>query len=322
MAVYLGTQQVKMTGGFGGLSAQTQTKSVDPTTTSVSVKPDDGYTLSEVIVNPIPTNFIGSGITKKSAQEYTPGNSSITINAGQYLSGAQTIKAVPTVTGSATSNGTYTPVSGKYFSQFTVNVPPSGVTLPLMSNEAEAEHLLSGGQLISSNNTIVTGTMPNIGAATGTISTKTGTYTIAKGYHSGTGSVSISSTEQAKIIADNIKSGVTILGVTGTYVGNTGYTSGDVVKAVSTSVNFGSGYGSIRVTYGTSVVNTNGTLSLGNSTTISVSSAGDLDVVKGNYVLISSTIYYIPTDASISYTGNSFNKTYTSDKASPVFVIA
>jgi hypothetical protein len=140
MAVYLGRNQITLKGGIGGsaTNVQYQTKSVDPTTTSVSVKPDDGYTLSEVIVNPIPTNFIGSGITKKSAQEYTPGNSSITINAGQYLSGAQTIKAVPTVTGSATSNGTYTPASGKYFSQFTVNVPPSGVTLPLLSQEVES----------------------------------------------------------------------------------------------------------------------------------------------------------------------------------------
>lgn len=223
MAVYLGRNQIALKGGIGGsaTNVQYQTKSVDPTTTSVSVKPDDGYTLSEVIVNPIPTNFIGSGITKKSAQEYTPGNSSITINAGQYLSGAQTIKAVPTVTGSATSNGTYTPASGKYFSQFTVNVPPSGVTLPLLSQEVEStDQVLSGYQLISSDNTVVTGTMPNIGKATGTISTKAGTYTIAKGYHDGTGSVSISSTEQAKIIAENIKKDISILGITGTYEGD------------------------------------------------------------------------------------------------------
>ena len=34
------------------------------------------------------------------------------------------------------------------------------------------------------------------------------------------------------------------------------------------------------------------------------------------------TIYYIPTDANITYTGNNYNKSYTTDKASPVFVIA
>ena len=61
-----------------------------------------------------------------------------------------------------------------------------------------------------------TGTMPNRGAVTGTISTKAGTYTIPQGYHDGSGTVGISSTEQAKIIATNIREGITILGVEGT----------------------------------------------------------------------------------------------------------
>jgi hypothetical protein len=60
-----------------------------------------------------------------------------------------------------------------------------------------------------------TGAMTNNGAVSGTISTKAGTYTVPAGYHNGAGSVAISSTEQAKIITGNIKSGVTILGVRG-----------------------------------------------------------------------------------------------------------
>ena len=63
------------------------------------------------------------------------------------------------------------------------------------------------------------GTMPNNGAVTGTISTKAGSYTIPQGYHDGSGKVAISTTEQNKIVAGNIKSGVSILGVTGTYSG-------------------------------------------------------------------------------------------------------
>ena len=65
----------------------------------------------------------------------------------------------------------------------------------------------------------VTGSMPNIGQQTGTISTKAGTVTISQGYHDGSGSVAISSTEQNKIIAENIKDGVVLLGVTGSYTG-------------------------------------------------------------------------------------------------------
>ena len=70
------------------------------------------------------------------------------------------------------------------------------------------------------NGSKLTGTMPNRGAVTGTISTKTGTYTIQNGYHDGSGTVGISAVEQAKIVAENIRAGVQILGVTGTMSGS------------------------------------------------------------------------------------------------------
>lgn len=69
------------------------------------------------------------------------------------------------------------------------------------------------------NGSKLTGSMPNRGGVTGTISTKAGQYTIQNGYHDGSGKVGIDSAEQAKIIAGNIKSGVEILGVTGNYTG-------------------------------------------------------------------------------------------------------
>lgn len=69
------------------------------------------------------------------------------------------------------------------------------------------------------NGNKLTGAMPNRGSAQGTISTVNGSYSIQNGYHDGSGSVAIDSTEQAKIIAGNIKEGIEILGVTGTYTG-------------------------------------------------------------------------------------------------------
>ena len=69
------------------------------------------------------------------------------------------------------------------------------------------------------NKTKVTGTMPNRGGVTGAISTVAGTYTIQNGYHDGSGSVAIDSTEQAKIVSTNIREGVTILGVEGSMTG-------------------------------------------------------------------------------------------------------
>lgn len=58
------------------------------------------------------------------------------------------------------------------------------------------------------------GAMANNGATGGTISTKAGTVTIPAGYTTG-GTVAISATEQAKIIASNIRQGVEILGQPG-----------------------------------------------------------------------------------------------------------
>ena len=74
----------------------------------------------------------------------------------------------------------------------------------------------------------LTGTMPNKGAVSGTITDKTA-YTIPMGFHDGSGTVSIDATELAKIIPANIKSGVSILGETGTY-------GGEEVKAQTKSV--------------------------------------------------------------------------------------
>ena len=68
----------------------------------------------------------------------------------------------------------------------------------------------------------LTGTMPNNGAVAGKITQKDGKYTIPMGFHDGSGTVQISATEQAKLIAKNIREGITILGVKGTMSGNEG----------------------------------------------------------------------------------------------------
>lgn len=80
---------------------------------------------------------------------------------------------------------------------------------------ASAGEILSG-QTAYVNGVKLTGTMPNRGAVTGIIDDVSTPYSIQQGYHDGSGTVSIDSTEAAKIIPSNILEGVTILGVTGT----------------------------------------------------------------------------------------------------------
>lgn len=65
----------------------------------------------------------------------------------------------------------------------------------------------------------VTGTMPNNEAVSGVISDINTPYTIPLGYHDGSGKAEIDSTEKLKIIPDNIRQGITILGVEGAMTG-------------------------------------------------------------------------------------------------------
>lgn len=101
-----------------------------------------------------------------------------------------------------------------YTGTCTFDVDSSGATL----NEAEA----LAGKTFAKGGKIVTGTAPNNGSVNGVINLKDGVYYIPVGYHDGGGAVVIDPTEMAKLIAANIRSGVTILGVTGTLTGSEG----------------------------------------------------------------------------------------------------
>ena len=70
------------------------------------------------------------------------------------------------------------------------------------------------------NGSVLTGTMPNRGAVSGTISDKSTPYTIPQGYHDGSGTVGLDSSSANALVANNIREGVEILGVTGTMSGS------------------------------------------------------------------------------------------------------
>lgn len=98
-----------------------------------------------------------------------------------------------------------------------VDIPKSGGGTAKFFDTASADitgaDVLTGKTGFGSSGS-VSGSMANNGSTSGTISTKAGTVTIPAGYTTG-GTVSISTAEQNKVIASNIKSGVTLLGVQG-----------------------------------------------------------------------------------------------------------
>ena len=112
-------------------------------------------------------------------------------------------------------------VSGKYF-----HLPTGERTTGTNTYDANtSDGTATAAEILATktayvNGTKLTGSMTNRGGVTGTISTVAGEYTVPAGYHDGSGKVAIDSTEQAKLIATNIRSGVTILGVEGTMSGS------------------------------------------------------------------------------------------------------
>ena len=90
----------------------------------------------------------------------------------------------------------------------TKTVDASGVT-------AEPAEVLAG-ETFGRGSEVATGTMPNNSGKNVIVTGKTGT-SIPRGYCDGSGFAKISEEDAAKIVPSNIKEGVTILGITGSF---------------------------------------------------------------------------------------------------------
>lgn len=83
---------------------------------------------------------------------------------------------------------------------------------------AKAAEVLAS-KTFAAGGSMKTGAMPNNGAVNGTISKKDGVYNVPQGYHDGSGKVGLDTTEKAKLIPENIREGISVLGVTGAMSG-------------------------------------------------------------------------------------------------------
>lgn len=175
MPVYLGSEKVSIFAGAG--AAQMQEKSVTPTESQQTVTPDTGYDgLTKVTVGAVSSTYIGSKVTKKSAQTYTPGTSNQTIGSGQYLSGAQTIKG---------------------------------------DSNLVAGNIRSGVSIFGVTGTVVAASSPNLQTKTVTPRTSSQTVRPDSGYD-GLSQVTVNG--DSNLVSGNIVSGKTIFGVPGSVV--------------------------------------------------------------------------------------------------------
>jgi len=91
-------------------------------------------------------------------------------------------------------------------------------TLPEISNPAIPENILIGKEALNGAEDLIVGTMENNGAIEEDIELVDQVVEIPLGFHDGEGFVQIAASEQAKIIPENIKAGITILGVEGSAI--------------------------------------------------------------------------------------------------------
>lgn len=224
--------------GSGVVSITLQAIQTTPGDIQQSIKPSNGKVLGEVIVAKVPSRYAdttgddavaanilsgkkahsnsnGSAIpvtgtmTNNGAVSQTldvrSGHTSYTVPAG-YHNGSGTVSLV-TEEKSATPSGSsqnITPTDGKVLSKVTV-APIPGRYGDTYGDDADPASLLYGKKAHTFAQGIavpITGTMANNGAIAGTIDGLTTTsYTVPAGYHSGSGTVSLTSDIETALAA-------------------------------------------------------------------------------------------------------------------------
>lgn len=209
-----------VSGVSGGGNYTLQSKTVTPTKQQQAVTPDSGYYgLSDVTVSAIPQAYqdvssvtaaaddvltgkvivTAAGVVTAGtmanngavAKTLTASETSYTVPKG-YHSGTGTVsivteqkEATPT-----TSEQVISPTAGKVLSQVTVAAIPEQY-VDTSDATATAAQILDGATAYV-DGAQVEGTMPNNGAVSETLDGATTSYTVPSGYHSGTGTVSVS----------------------------------------------------------------------------------------------------------------------------------
>lgn len=245
---------VDINGSYSPPTFTTQSKTVSYTPTesqqTATITPDNGYDGLEevdVTVGAISSTYVGSGITQRSSSDLTASGATVTAPAGYYSS-----NATKTIT-----SGTATPASSISGTSATVTTGTNTLTLSkTVSNtpQVSAGYISSG----TAGNSSVSLTASVTTKAAATITPGTSNQTIASGtYLTGTQTIS----GDANLVAGNIKQGVSIFNVAGSYAGG------------------GSGIGTLLNTTSIGSVNTTSTQQSNLNKDLSVSGINDYDLL-------------------------------------------
>ena len=253
-----------VSGVAGGGNYSLQAKTATPTKKQQSIAPDSGfYGLSGVTVAAIPEAYQDVTSVTATAADVLTGKVFVTstgvVTPGEMANNGAVSKTLDVTTISYTIPKGYhsgtgkvqlvletktvtptkatqdiTPTTGKVLSKVTVNpIPDEYITTD--DATATADKILLN-ETAYVDGVKLTGTMPNNGAVSQSLNTSTTSYTVPKGYHSGTGKVSITTetksatpTKAAQDItptSGKVLSKVTVAAIPDAYQDVTGVTAG------------------------------------------------------------------------------------------------
>ena len=203
-----------------------QEKTITPTESTQVVDPDNGYGgFSSVTVNGIPSTYVGSGVATKGATTIIPSASQQTaVSANTYVTGAITVAAVPSETKNITSNGTYTPSTGKWFSSVSVNIPDTVFNTQTKSvTPTESKQTVTPDAGYDGLSSVTVGAISSTYIGSGITRKSAATYTPTE-------------SEQTIAAGQYLDGAQTISAIPSTYVGSNVPTQGAKTVTPSTSV--------------------------------------------------------------------------------------
>lgn len=266
------------------LTTQTGT-TITPTETAQTAVAANRWTTGTVTVDAIPSDYIGSGVTTRSSADLTVSGATITAPAGYYSAAASKSVASMTLPTAAsttsTSGATKKATIDRSTSVRYINIPvgyndtPAYYQISAVANGSATNSgtaSASSATLTTGNNTITlskavsitptinagyisSGTAGNVTVQlTATVTTKaaatitpgTTTQTISANQYL-TGAQTIAG--DADLVAGNIRSGVNIFGVNGTFTSDATATAADIVDGETAYVNGSKITGSMVVNY-------------------------------------------------------------------------
>ena len=206
-------------------SINNQNKTVTPSESQQSITADSGYSgLGTVTVNAIDSEYVGSDVPRKSSSDLTASGATVTAPAGYYAQAASKSVASGSATGPSSLSGSSATVST---GTNTITLTKTGVTTTPTVSAGYVSSATASTATVALTASVTTKAAATITPGTTNQEIAAGTYLTGKQTIAG----------DSDLTAANIKTGVQIFNVTGSYTSDATAAAADIVNGETAYVN-------------------------------------------------------------------------------------